>query len=322
MLSKRVEFFNKQLNKFLAGGEPKLLYDAARHLPFAGGKRLRPIIAILSCEAVNGDVKDVVPLAIAIELTHNFTLVHDDIMDNSKVRRNIQTVHVKFGTPTAIIAGDLLFAKSFEAMHKLKVDCDIFKMVEGGLIDCVIEICEGQQIDMEFEKRKDVSEEDYINMIFKKTAVLFQYAAEAGGLIGRGSKEQTNALSEYGKNLGLGFQIHDDYLDFSSEEKVLGKDIGNDIRNGKKTLIAVHALNNALGEDKKFLEKTIGNINATSEDIKNVYTIFKKVKSIDYARDKARRFIDKAKNALHILPDSDAKEILLEIADYAIEREK
>lgn len=321
-ITKRAEFFNKELDKFLSCGKPEKLYDAARHLPQAGGKRLRPVLAMLSCEAISGDIYKIIPLTIALELIHNFTLVHDDIMDGSKLRRNMPSVHVKFGSPTAIMAGDLLFAKAFESMHNLSSDCKDFKNVEFGLIDCIREICEGQQLDIEFEQRKIVSEDEYITMILKKTAVLFQYAAEAGGILGGGTNEQTNALSEYGKNLGLGFQIHDDYLDVSSNEKTLGKDIGNDIRNGKKTLIAVHALNNAIGEDKKALERIFGNRNATDEQVKKIYYIFKKLKSIEYAKNKAIEFINKAKKSIEILPNSNAKQLLLNLADYAIKREK
>src|SRR5512136_1651200 len=208
-LKKRADFFNQQLEKFLKNGKPETLYDAARHLPLAGGKRLRPCIAMISCESVKGDITNVIPLSIALELIHNFTLVHDDIMDKSKLRRNIPTVHTKFGEPTAIMAGDLLFAKAFEAIHQTQGDLCVFKNVEYGLIDCIREICEGQELDIEFEKRQNVSEDEYIEMILKKTAVFFMYAAEAGAILGGATKEQSQALNEYGKNLGLAFQIHD-----------------------------------------------------------------------------------------------------------------
>ena len=143
-LNKRATFFNSELEKFLKEGEPETLYKAAWHLPNAGGKRLRPCLSMIACESVKGDIINVMPLAIALELIHNFTLVHDDIMDNSKLRRNLPTVHTKFGEPTAIIAGDLLYNKAFESMHNLTVDCSIFKNVEFGLIDCIKEIVEGQ----------------------------------------------------------------------------------------------------------------------------------------------------------------------------------
>ncbi|MCK4995283.1 MAG: polyprenyl synthetase family protein [Thermoplasmatales archaeon] len=321
-LEKRADFFNGILEKFLSKGEPETLYDAVRHLPLAGGKRLRPSLAMISCESVSGDIKNVMPLAIALELTHNFTLVHDDIMDKSKLRRNMPTVHVKFGEATAIIAGDLLFSKAFEAMHDIQGDPSIFKNVEFGLIDCVRLISEGQQLDIEFENRKNVAEDEYLDMILKKTAVMFMYAAEAGAILGGGSREQANALNEYGKSLGLGFQIHDDYLDMSSNEETLGKDIGNDIRNGKKTLIAVHCLNNASGKDKKLLNKLFGNLNASDNEVKQVYNLFKSVGSIEYAKKTAIQHCEIAKKSLDILPDSDAKKILLELADYSIKREK
>ena len=321
-INKRANFFNTVLEKFLKNGEPKSLYDAVRYIPLAGGKRLRPSLAMISCESVSGDIKNVIPLAIAVELTHNFTLVHDDIMDKSKLRRNIPSVHIKFDEPTAIIAGDLLFAMAFEAMHGIQGDLSIFKNVEFGLIDCVREISEGQHLDMKFEKSKNISEDQYLEMILKKTAVLFMYAAEAGALLGGGTKDQTIALNEYGKSLGLGFQIHDDYLDMSSEKNILGKDIGNDIRNGKKTLIAVHCINNASKDDKRLLEKIFGNLNATDEEVKQVFDLFNKVGSIEYAKNTAIKYCEKAKKAIEILPDSNAKEILVELANYSISREK
>ncbi len=321
-LNKRADFFNQQLEKFLSNGQPETLYDAARHLPLAGGKRLRPCISMLSCEAVKGDIIKVMPLALALEIIHNFTLVHDDIMDKSKIRRNTPTVHIKYGEPAAILAGDLLFTKAFEAMHQITSDCTIFKNIEYGFIDCIREICEGQQLDVEFEQRKTIKEEEYLEMILKKTAVIFMFSAEAGAILGEGTKEQTNALNEYGKTLGLAFQIHDDYLDMSSSLDTLGKDIGNDIRNGKKTLIAVHSLNNATGEDKKTLEKIFGNQKATEKEVKQVYNLFKKTGSIEYAKKTAENYCNKAKKTLEILEDSDSKQILLALADYSIKREK
>jgi len=321
-IQKRADFFNTQLEKFLLEGKPETLYDAARHLPAAGGKRLRPVLSMISCEAVKGDIVKVIPLSIALELIHNFTLVHDDIMDKSKLRRGLKTVHIKYGEPTAIIAGDLLFTKAFESMHKTTGDLSVFKNVEYGLVDCIREICEGQQLDVEFEQRKNVTEDEYLEMIRKKTAVFFQYAAEAGALLGGSTNEQANALNKYGLSLGLGFQIWDDYLDLSSDEKTLGKDIGNDIRNGKKTLIACHCINNAKGDDKKLLEQIFGNGNATDEQIKQVFNLFKKTGSVEYAKETATKYSNDAKKSLEILPETEAKQILMKLAEYVIKREK
>jgi len=319
---KRANRFNVELQNFLRGGKPQVLYDAARHLPMGGGKRLRPCISMLAGEAVSVDSKKVIPFAIAIELIHNFTLVHDDIMDKSHLRRNLPTVHIKFGEPTAIMAGDLLFARAFESIHNIKDDFSVFKKLDYGLVKCVEEICEGQQLDMEFEKRETVTEKEYVEMIMKKTAFLFMFASEGGAIAGGGTREEIDALKEYGKYLGLAFQIWDDYLDISSREETLGKDIGNDIRNGKKTLIAVHTLNNVTGGDKKLLEKIFGNKDASEEDVSKVFGLFKKMKSIDYARKTAVDYCEKAKESLNILKESNAKQVLLSLADYSIKREK
>ena len=322
-LKNRADFFNKHLKKFLEDGAPQDLYDAARHLPMAGGKRLRPVIAMVSCEAVGGNINNVIPVCIAIELIHNFTLVHDDIMDHSDLRRNLPSVHVKFGEPTAIIAGDLLFTKSFESLNNVKNDFSVFKKINKGLIDTIREICEGQQMDMDFEKRKIVTEKEYLEMIRKKTAVFFQYSSQAGGILGNGKPKEIKALNIYGEALGLGFQIQDDYLDMSSDPETLGKSIGMDIRNGKKTLIAVHSLNNAKGEDNKILQRVFGNQNATEEDVKKVYNVFNKLGSIKYAKNTALKYNQQARETLDILSDSKAKEILLELADYStFSREK
>jgi geranylgeranyl diphosphate synthase type I len=321
-LSKIADVFNIKLEEYLKNGQPKSLYDATRYLPLAGGKKLRPCISILSCDAVGGDVKRVMPFAVALELIHNFTLVHDDIMDKSRLRRNLPTVYIKFGEPTAIIAGDLLFAKAFEVMHDISNDSSVFKRVDFGLINCVREICEGQQLDMEFERRQDVLEEEYLEMIRRKTAALFKFAAKGGAILGGGTKEEIKALDEYGESLGLAFQIRDDYLDMSSDEGTLGKDIGNDIRNGKKTLIAVRSISNAVGDDKKLLEKIFGNGDASEQEVKRVYDLFKEMKSIEYAKNTALEYSIKAKKALNMLDDSDAKQVLIGLAEYSITREK
>ncbi|UCH72446.1 MAG: polyprenyl synthetase family protein [Thermoplasmatales archaeon] len=321
-LKKRKDIFEKELKKYLENGTPKTIYDAARHLPVAGGKRLRPCISMLSCEALGGNINKVVPLAISIELIHNFTLVHDDIMDNSKLRRNIPTVHIKFDEPTAIIAGDLLFAKAFEVMHDLAEDISVFKKIQLDFINCIREICEGQQTDMDFEKKQNIKEKEYLEMIRKKTAIIFQFAAESGATIGGGTKKEIQALKDYGKFIGLAFQIHDDYLDMSSDEKILGKDIGNDIRNGKKTLVAVHCINNASGEDKKLLKNIFGNRNATENEVNRIYSLFNKIGSVEYAKKTAINYCNKAKKSLNSIPNSHAKEILLELARYSIKREK
>ena len=318
----RVQLFNEKLPQYLPDGTPETLYKAVQHLPFAGGKRLRPVLAMLACESLGCDKNNTIPFGAALEIMHNFTLVHDDIMDKSTLRRNLPTVHIEFGEQTAILAGDFLFAKSFSAMHQLNVNHDVFKQLDFDLINCILEICEGQQLDVEFEQRKIVSEEEYLQMIQKKTAVLFRLATRGGAIIANATPEQVQALTDYGLNLGLAFQIWDDYLDLSSDEETLGKDIGNDIRNGKKTLIAVHALEHATGENKQLLEKIFGNQNASESEVKQILQLFRELQSVDYAKQTAIHYNNTAKKALDLLEDSHAKQLLVEIADFAIQREK
>jgi geranylgeranyl diphosphate synthase type I len=321
-IKERAEVFNRYWVKFLQEKEPSILYKAARHLPLAGGKRLRPFLAMVSCESVGSDAQKALPFAAALEILHNFTLVHDDLIDKSELRRNLPSVHIKYGEDTALLAGDFLLAKSFEAMHDLCVEPKVFKELDFQLVKCILEICEGQQLDMEFERRKQVREEEYLNMIRKKTAALFRLSAWGGAIIGGGSYREIEALSNYGLYLGLSFQIWDDYLDISSDEKTLGKTIGNDIRNGKKTLIAVYTLENASATGLKFLSEVFGNRNASDEDIKKVFLLFKETGSIEYARNKALEYCKMAKKSLDVLKDSNAKDILKNLADYSMEREK
>ena len=321
-MEEKLNLFNRSWEKYLTLGIPSKLYEAAQHLPISGGKRIRPILAMTSCESVNGNINNVLPFAAAVELLHNFTLVHDDIMDKSKIRRNHPTVHTIFGEPTAILAGDLLFAKAFEAMLDIPLDPKIYKQLNADLIQCVINICEGQQLDIGFEQQKIIEEKQYLDMIMKKTAVLFGLATKGGAVIGCGTQEEITNLYNYGLYLGLSFQIWDDYLDISSNQETLGKDIGNDIRNGKKTLIAVHSLQHAQNHQKNILNTYFGNRNATEDNIKKVFNIFIETQSIDYAKHVAIKYNNKAKEELEILPDSSAKQCLQDLADYAMKREK
>ncbi len=317
----RILRFESYWKRFFPQHDPAVLYQAAAHLPSGGGKRLRPFIAMVSSESVSGESSDTLPFAAALELIHNFTLVHDDIMDKSVLRRNVETVHMKYGEPTALLAGDLLFAKAFEAIHELSVEYSVFKELHAGLVKAVVDVCEGQQEDMEFEKRKIVTEQEYLSMISKKTAVLFNLAARGGGIIGKGSAEEVHALSEYGLYLGLSFQIWDDYLDLSSDEETLGKDIGNDIRNGKKTLIAVHALNHTDTSQKKLLHQIFGNPQATEDEVHAVFSLFQQLGSVNYAKTTAHSYTTKAKQALKKLKASSARDILSSVADYSIRRD-
>jgi len=321
-LEKKATMFNTYWQQYLQIQQPTILYEATQYLPLAGGKRFRPFLTMLSCESVSGDPQKALPLAAGLELIHNFTLVHDDIMDHSMLRRNLPAVHVKFGEPAAILAGDLLFAKSFEAVLAITIDFPTFRQLQKDFINCIIAICEGQQLDMEFEARKTVTEQEYLEMISKKTGVLFELSGKGGAIVGGGTPDEIVALQTYGMSLGLAFQIWDDYLDISSTKATLGKDIGNDIRNGKKTLIAVHSLTHATGTQKKQLDDTFGNRDASDDDIAMIYDIFRDLGSVDYAQHRALSFVNQAKQAISVLAQSEAKELLIQLIEYTIQREK
>jgi geranylgeranyl diphosphate synthase type I len=321
-LMKRTTMFNTYWQRYLQLKRPTILYEALQHLPFAGGKRIRPFLTMISCESVSGDAQKSLPFAAGLELMHNFSLVHDDIMDHSMLRRDLPTVHVKYGEPTAILSGDLLFAKSFEAILETSVDFSTFKQLQQDFINCIIAICEGQQLDIEFEQQKTVTEQIYLDMISKKTGALFELSAKGGALIGGGNPQEVAALKTYGMALGLAFQIWDDYLDISSTATTLGKDIGNDIRNGKKTLIAIHCLSHATGKEKILLETVFGNRSASESDVIKVYDLFRKLGSTEYAQQRALYYINQAKDAITILKSSNAKNLLYQLIDYTIQREK
>lgn len=316
----------KELDKwFPPSTRPEILAKASRHLLEAGGKRLRPCLALLSCEAVGGKIEDAIEAAVALELLHTFTLIHDDIMDRDEFRRNVKTVHTIWGEPIAIIAGDALFAKVFEALAAnarrlgLSADktLDLFETVSRASF----EICQGQALDMLFEEKRDVGEAEYLSMVNSKTGALMEASAKVGGLLGGGGPEQIRALAEYGRLVGIAFQIRDDVLGLTGDRDKFGKPIGSDIREGKRTLIVVRALEVAEPSDQAKLFRALGNERATEAEIAAAIEVIKRTGAIEYAEKKAEEFVASAKSKLKVLPNSKAKQLLLELADFAAKRE-
>jgi len=320
-IGEKATIINEELKKSLAFKGLKI-YDAMRHLILGGGKRLRPVIAMLSCEAVGGKNNDSIPFAVAVELVHNFTLLHDDIMDKDELRRGMKTTHVVFGEPRTIIAGDALFALAYEEILKLKIKPEKLKILLKDFSVMVREIAEGQDMDIDFEKRKDVSEKEYLEMVGRKTARIIKTAAMGGAMIGNGTAKQIEKLAEYGRLVGVGFQIWDDVLGLVGDPKRTGKPVGNDIRRGKKTLIVVHGLSHANEEDRKTLLNIIGKKGISDEEVKNAVEILRKTNSVDYAKNMALNLVEKAKENLNVLPDSDSKQVLSMVAEYCVGRDK
>lgn len=280
---------------------------------------MRPFLVIKACQAVGGKLENAVPAASAIELLHNFTLVHDDIMDNDLLRRGAPTVHTLWGVPMAILAGDLLFAESLHVLLSGKGDPEQLRRSAEILTRSTIALSEGQYMDMYFESMANISEEEYIDMVYRKTGALFQAGGEMGGIMGGGDDRSVELLGTYGRNMGIGFQIFDDYLGMTSSENVLGKSIGNDIREGKKTLIVIKAMQTPA---RDYLLGVLGKKDATDSEIASLLELMKEHGVLDYVFRKAKNYIDKARTAIAGLPQSPARTTLSELADYAISREK
>ncbi|AEH06736.1 polyprenyl synthetase family protein [Methanothermococcus okinawensis] len=305
---------DNELNKYVE--KDNTLYNASKHLLFAGGKRIRPYLATLTYMLKKDNLDEILPPAVAVELIHNYTLIHDDIMDNDDERRGRTTVHVEYGEPIAILAGDLLYAKAFEAISNIKDPKKAHEVLKALSKACV-EVCEGQAMDMEFEDRDKISLDDYFEMISKKTGALIIAPIEIGAIMAECTDEERNALYEYAKRIGMTFQIQDDVLDLIGDNKKIGKPVGSDIREGKKTVIVLHALENLPNNKKERLLKILGNNNATDEEIKEAIDILGD--SINYAKNIMKNATEEAKNYLKIF-DAEKRKRLEAIADFIMDR--
>ncbi len=317
-----VKEVDRALLAYVTHGRHDKLIRAMRHYPEAGGKRMRPVMAMLTAEAVGGRGREALPFGCALEIIHNFTLVHDDVIDQDPVRRGRPAVHIAFDMPTAIIAGDALFARAYEVLADTDVDGEAIRRLLRTVSDTVFLVAEGQQMDVDNEERAEVSRQEYLEMVEKKTAVLFACAAEGGAIIGRGTERQIASMKEYARLLGIGFQIWDDVLGIKGDVSKIGKPVGSDIRNGKRTLIVVDALER-LEKDprKKVLNGALGNPEASDEAVNAAIKLLEDIGSIEHARQFALDYAKRAKDLLSCLRDSTEKEMLREMVDYAVGRE-
>ena len=306
------------LRNYCKESKPKLLYQPIRYILDGGGKRIRPILVMLSCEAVGGKAEDATYAACAIELLHNFTLVHDDIMDNAETRRGRATIHKKWDTSIAILSGDALICVAYQAL--LKTQSPYLQRIAELFTEGVLEVCEGQTYDKEFEKRKNVSVEEYMLMIAKKTGMLVAVSTQIGALIVNGNKEQIEALRAYGVLVGRAFQIQDDLLDCIADEKEFGKKIGSDLREGKKTFLLLDALRKAKGTDRKMLKEVVQNKGIRESQIKKYLQIFNKTGAIETAKRYIESDINDAKVHLNKLNPSPARDMLFWFTDMLLKR--
>jgi len=313
------ESLRKEVEK-IASASPAGLYAPIKYTLEAGGKRLRPALVLLSTNIFKEDISKAIPAATAIEIFHNFTLLHDDMMDNAVLRRGNPTVHKKYGENTAILSGDAMSILAFRYLGESPAL--ILPEILSLFTKTSLEVCEGQQYDMEFEERDNVSVEEYIEMIRLKTAVLIACSLKMGSIIGNASDEEANLLYDFGINIGLAFQLQDDWLDVYGDPEVFGKKIGGDIRENKKTYLLLKALELAHGKNREELLKWL---TITDEDndekVSGVTRIFNETEVDKKAKELMISYHKKAIDCLERLDIPEIKKIpLFEIADKVINR--
>ncbi len=310
------------IKSYIGNEEPANLMEASRQYPYRGGKRMRPAMAVACCGAVGGDRSKAVPLAVAVEYIHNFTLVHDDLMDGDETRRGMSTIHVKYGMPTAVLAGDALFAKAYQIICDLDIPAERMRDALRYVSQAVWDLARGQQMDVNNEGRI-VSEEVYLETIKLKTSVLFAAAAAGGAIVGGADAKTAEAIHEYAIETGLGFQIFDDYLGIEGDPAKTGKSNSNDIRKGKCTVMVTHTIEMLKDEPEKLAEfkAVLGKADATEEECARAKQIMIEAGSIDYAMDMAKSKVEKAIEAIGFLPESEDKEFMIALARYSIDRD-
>ena len=286
-----------------------------------GGKRIRPVLTLLSCGASGGDYESAVAPGAAIELFHNFTLIHDDIEDNSQFRRGEPALHITHGVPMALNSGDALYTLIWEQIASLPIEPKRLFEFQKLYVRAFKRVVEGQGIEISWihNDSYDVGEKDYMKMIGGKTSALMGLSCEAGGFLAGGKYQKQ--LREYGELIGTAFQIHDDVLNVVGDFEKYRKEIGGDISEGKRTLMVVHCLENAPSREKEELKSIISKHTSRQDEIKRAIGILQDAGSIDYARSYSEKLVGDAKKCLEPLPEGKDRESLLKIADYVVSRE-
>jgi geranylgeranyl diphosphate synthase type II len=294
------------------------LYDPAQYILQLGGKRVRPVCVLMGNELFGEIIPDAFNAATAIELFHNFSLIHDDIMDKAPMRRGMETVHQKYGDSTALLAGDVMFVRAYEYLNKIEVNN--LQKVLHLFNETAAAVCEGQQLDMDFEKRATVSLDEYVDMITLKTSVLLAASLQLGAILGGAGESNQRHLYEFGKNLGIAFQVQDDYLDAFGDPEKFGKQVGGDILSNKKTFLQIYAMETASAEQLQALQQLMQHDSVDKVEL--VTQIFKDCKVDEWAKKLKDKYLA---TALQHLEDtavtSVRKQPLMELAAYLIQRE-
>ena len=295
------------------GSNVPLVEKIAHHIVEGGGKRLRPLLVLLAANACGYKGEQHVPLAAVIEFIHTATLLHDDVVDNSELRRGNATANAKWGNAPSVLVGDFLYSRSFQIMVEIG-SMEIMQVISNA----TTVIAEGEVMQLINQRNPDISEETYLQVVLGKTAMLFEAATEVGAILASSSAQDREALRLYGRHLGIAFQIVDDLLDYLSDSETLGKNVGDDLAEGKTTMPLIHAQRLATNEDRELIRQAIRK--GGLDDLTPVIEIVQRNGSVDYTREQAQDQIRKAKHAIAGLEDTSFKETLLQIADMAIAR--
>ncbi len=298
--------------------EPASLYDPNEYFLKLGGKRIRPVLCLMGNELFDDIKEDAWHVGTAIELFHNFTLIHDDIMDKAPLRRGMVTVHTKYGESTALLAGDVMLVAAYEELNKIKID--YLQSILRLFNKTAKEVCEGQQMDMDFEKMDMVSFDAYLKMIELKTSVALAASLQTGAILGGAGERNQHLLYEFGKKLGIAFQVQDDYLDAFGDPQKFGKQLGGDILANKKTFLLLHALETASSVQQQELKNLLSN--NVDDKIERVLQIFHDCKVDKWALQLKNKYLDEAFSHLEdIAVLSKRKEPLKVLAHFLVKRE-
>jgi geranylgeranyl diphosphate synthase type I len=308
------EIIDVEIEKDLAEVEQPGLRDAVQYLFSGRGKRLRPFLVLTCAEAAGGDAQDAIPPALAVEYLHNLSLIHDDMMDHSDERHGRSTLHTKFGPNTSLLVGDLLYAKAVEQASR--VTRHAIRMVDV-LAKTAKKMCLGQFEDMSFEQRLELEISDYLYMASCKTSALYSASCICGMLAADADERHIAEMAAFGEKVGTAFQIWDDVLDLQADPLQLGKPLGLDIRDGKKTLVVIHFLKNAVGDTRTRFLELLGRRDLNGQ-LPQAIALLESVGSIEFARATALQFLRDAKRHLYVLPESPARALLHQYADFLL----
>ena len=311
--------FASALAEIIPQKEPTGLYDPIRYILDIGGKRVRPMLTLMSAEIFGASAERAMPAALAVEVFHNFSLVHDDIMDQAPLRRGHETVHLKWDLNTAILSGDAMLILAYRQFEKYEPE--VFCSLATLFSKTAIEVCEGQQLDVDFGSRTDVGEADYLEMIRCKTAVLLGAALKMGAIVAGTSKENCDAIYDYGVNLGMAFQTQDDLLDAFGNPETFGKQVGGDILENKKTYLYIVASQRADSHQRKLLDQYFSTHEGGDQKIQAVKSLFVETGADKAAAGAIRRFTDRAFESISRMDiPEQAKDLLKQFGEDLIQR--